>query len=72
MFFSWNAVTLVMVLDKAGATTYDGKAVGYVVTEVVSTILFGIVTVGRCEKMEGLTPYAAHVASMLSGDNTSM
>ena len=61
VFITWNLVTLVMILDKSDSITYSGKAIGYVVTEVLSTVPFSILTVGACENAAGLHTFAATI-----------
>ena len=58
-----------MILDKAGVASYSDKAIGYVVTEVAATVLFGLVTVGSREHVENVNTFAAAFAKFLAGEN---
>lgn len=58
-----------MILDKAGVASYSDKAIGYVVTELASTVIFGLVTVGSREYIENVNTFAAAFAKFLAGEN---
>ena len=72
MFLTWNLVTLIMVLDKANAISYDAKAIGYVITEWSSTIPFGLLAVGSREATEGLETLGARFAQVVVGDDSHL
>ena len=65
-------VTLIMILDKSGTISYDGKAIGYVVTELASTIIFCLITVGNREHVEGLSTFASSFASTITSDHADL
>jgi bacteriorhodopsin len=72
MFLTWNLITLIMVLDKANSISYDSKAIGYVVTEFASTVIFGLVIVGSRESSEGLVTLGSRFAQAVVGDDSHL
>jgi len=72
MFLTWNLVTLIMVLDKTGSISYDSKAIGYVITEFASTVVFALVTVGSREANEGLVTLGSRFAQAVVGDDSHL
>ena len=61
-----------MILDKTNLITYDQKAIGYVVTELFSTIPFCMAAVGAKEQEEGALTVAAAFTNYVTGDNTHL